>query len=99
VAIAALAGLSVLIIILESTHLRSHQDDIHDSHPLLKEKLKPEDKCWTTENFEIIETCEVCTKEEIFGHKPLVCVALGDFLAMFSGNKYLISRKQRKSAL
>jgi len=30
VAIAALAGLSVLIIILESTHLRSHQDDIHD---------------------------------------------------------------------
>eukprot|EP00092_Neocalanus_flemingeri_P001431 GFUD01001527.1.p1 GENE.GFUD01001527.1~~GFUD01001527.1.p1 ORF type:complete len:158 (+),score=28.81 GFUD01001527.1:97-570(+) len=78
VAIAALAGLSVFIIILESTQLRSHQDDIHESHPLLKEKLKPEDKCWTTENYEIIEICEVCTKEEIFGHKPLVCVARGN---------------------
>jgi len=77
-AIAALAGLSVLIIILESSHLRSHQDDIHESHPLLKEKLKPADKCWTTENFETVEACETCTKEEIFGHNPLVCVARGN---------------------
>ena len=45
---------------------------------MLKEKLKPEDKCWTTENYEIIENCEVCTKEETFGHKPLVCVARGE---------------------
>jgi hypothetical protein len=53
------------------------------SHPLLKEKLKPADKCWTTENYEIIEACEVCTKEETFGHNPLVCVARGDLRDRF----------------
>ena len=68
---------------LESTHLRSHLDDIHESHPLLKEKLKPADKCWKTEIYEIIEACEVCTKEEIFGHNPLVCVARGEFRDQF----------------
>ena len=43
VATAVLAGLSFLIIILESSHLRSHAEDIadiHESHPILKEKLK-----------------------------------------------------------
>ena len=53
-AIAALAGLSFLIIILESSQLRSHQEelqDIHETHPVLKEKLRPEDKCWMKEKF------------------------------------------------
>ena len=67
-AIATLAGLSFLIIILESSQLRSHQEelqDIHETHPVLKEKLRPEDKCWTKEKFEVIETCDVCSPEEV----------------------------------
>ena len=48
VATAVLAGLSFLIIILESSHLRSHAEDvadIHESHPILKEKLKEKSNC------------------------------------------------------
>ena len=48
VATAVLAGLSFLIIILESSHLRSHAEDIadiHESHPILKEKLKGKSNC------------------------------------------------------
>jgi len=73
-AIAALAGLSVVVIILESTHLRSHQDDIHESHPLLKESLKPEDKCWKKEGFQVVEECEVCSQEEKINKNPIVCL-------------------------
>ena len=48
VATAVLAGLSFLIIILESSPLRSHAEDIadiHESHPILKEKLKGKSNC------------------------------------------------------
>ena len=64
-------------------HCCSCWADIHESYPLLKEKLKPADKCWKTEIYEIIEAFEVCTKEEIFGHNPLVCVARGEFRDQF----------------
>merc|ERR1711864_16106 len=78
-AIAVLAALSVLIIILESTHLRTHREthkeDIHDSHPILKEKLKAADKCWIKETFEVVENCEVCSDPLT---DPLVCVAKGN---------------------
>ena len=63
--------LSILIIILESRHL-SHiedprnssngfDDDIHESHPVLKEKLSSDDKCWKKEPFEIVKECDLCT--------------------------------------
>ena len=75
-AIAVLAGLSFLIIILESSQLRSKSEDfqdIHDTHPVLKEKLKDKDKCFTKENYEVIEECDVCTEEEVTNHNPVVC--------------------------
>ena len=75
-AIAVLAGLSFLIIILESSHLRSNNEDfqdIHDTHPVLKEKLKDKDKCWTKENYKVVEACDVCSEEEVKNHVPVVC--------------------------
>ena len=62
--------LSILIIILESRHLSHIENpvnsnngfhDIHDSDPVLKEKLSPDDKCWQKEKFEIVEECDLCT--------------------------------------
>lgn len=76
--IAGLGLVSVLIIILESKHLRAHEVDIHESHPILKEKMKPEHKCWQTQEFSVVEKCHTCTKEEIFNHQPVVCVAKGN---------------------
>ena len=29
------------------------------------------------EKFEVVDACHHCTKEEIFGHNPVVCVAKG----------------------
>ena len=75
-AIAVLAGLSFLIIILESSQLRSNSEefqDIHDTHPVLKEKLKEKDKCWVKENYSVIEQCDVCSQEEVTNHVPVVC--------------------------
>ena len=48
-------------------------NDIHDTHPVLKEKLKDKDKCFTKENYEVIEECEVCTEDEVTNHNPVVC--------------------------
>jgi len=76
-AVAILGLVSAIIIILESTHLRTHEIDIHESHPILKEKIKPEEKCWTRESVDVIEACHHCTKDEIFQHSPIVCVATG----------------------
>jgi len=81
-AIAVLAGLSFLIIILESSQLRSHQEeiqDIHETHPVLKEKLRPEDKCWTKEKYRVIEECDVCTQDEVTNHKPVVCAVAKNY--------------------
>ena len=39
------------------------EEDVHESHPLLKEKLSPEDKCWKTEPFAVVEECDLCTGE------------------------------------
>ena len=75
-AIAVLAGLSFLIIILESSHVRSNYEDfqdIHDTHPVLKQKLTEKDKCWTKESFKIVEDCDVCSEEEVKNHVPVVC--------------------------
>lgn len=77
-AIALLAGLSILVVILESSQLRNHQEDIHDSHPLLKKQLTAAEKCWTSEDFQVQEECDLCSKEEINTHKPVVCVAKGN---------------------
>ena len=93
-AIAVLAGLSFLIIILESSQLRSNNEefnDIHDTHPVLKEKLKDKDKCFTKENYEVIEQCEVCTEEEVTNHDPIVCaVEKSEIKAEFFKEIYLI---------
>ncbi len=69
--------LSILIIILESSQLHTPDEDVHELHPVLKEKLSPNDKCWQTEEFEVIRGCDLCTKEEIFSQEPVVCVAQG----------------------
>jgi len=81
VAISLLTLVSVLIIILESTQLQSHQsrdgsvaEDIHELHPDLKKHLKKEDKCWQYEKFEILEVCDVCTDNKT---DHIVCVAEG----------------------
>jgi len=76
-AVAVLGLVSAIIIILESSHLNSHEVDIHESHPILKEKMKPEEKCWNSGKYEVIEACHWCTKDEIFNHSPVVCVAKG----------------------
>jgi len=77
-AIAVLATLSLLVVILESSQLRSHQEDIHESHPLLKKQLTAAEKCWTTETFTVEAECDLCSKEEINAHLPVVCVARGN---------------------
>jgi len=77
-AIALLAGLSFLVIILESSQLRNHQEDIHESHPLLKKELTAAEKCWTTETYNVVTECDLCSKEEINSHMPVVCVARGN---------------------
>jgi len=77
-AVALLAGLSILAIILESSQLRSHQEDIHDSHPLLKKELTAAEKCWTNEEFTVEAECDLCSKTEINSHSPVVCVARGN---------------------
>ena len=41
----------------------AEEEDVHESHPLLKEKLSPEDKCWKTEPFAVVEECDLCTGE------------------------------------
>jgi len=76
-AIFLLGATTVIIIILESTHLESSQVDIHESDPILKEKMKPEEKCWQREKFEILESCHHCSSEEISSHNPVVCAARG----------------------
>ena len=85
-AIAVLAGLSLLVIILESSQLRSNNEDfqdIHDTHPVLKEKLKDKDKCWLKETYEVTEECDVCSPEEVSDHNPVVCaVAKSELLTM-----------------
>merc|ERR1711872_1129451 len=77
-AVALLAGLSILAIILESSQLRSHQEDIHDSHPLLKKELTAAEKCWTQEEFTVVSECDLCSREEINAQSPVVCVARGN---------------------
>ena len=75
-AIAVLAGLSFLVIILESSQLRSNSEDfqdIHETHPVLKEKLKEKDKCWLKESYTVTEKCDVCSPEEVTSHNPVVC--------------------------
>jgi hypothetical protein len=57
-------SLTLLVIILESRHLSatsSEDEDVHDHHPVLKEKLSPGDKCWQTEEFVVREQCDLCT--------------------------------------
>ena len=102
-AIAVLAGLSFLIIILESSHLRSHQEefeDIHETHPVLKKKLKPEDKCWTKEKYTVIEECDVCTKEEVANHKPVVCAVAKSTVPESRAEVFMILfRLQRKGEM
>ena len=53
----------MLVIILESRHLHTPDEtkDVHDHHPVLKEKLSPGDKCWQTEPFQIVKPCDLCT--------------------------------------
>lgn len=77
-AIALLTGLSILVIILESSQLRNHLEDIHESHPLLKKELTAAEKCWTSESYKVVSACDLCSKEEINAHTPVVCVARGN---------------------
>ena len=100
-AIAILAGLSFLIIILESSQLRSHQEelqDIHETHPVLKEKLRPEDKCWTKEKYVVIEECDVCSPAEVTNHQPVVCAVAKSirFIISFLENKIFLQITRRR---
>ena len=61
-----ISRLSILIIILESSHLHTLEqnnpgNDIHEVHPVLKAHLSPGDKCWKTEEFTIVTPCDLCT--------------------------------------
>ena len=89
-AIAVMAGLSFLVIILESSQLRSNNEDfqdIHDTHPVLKEKLKEKDKCWLKETYSVTEECDVCTPEEVSSHNPVVCaVAKSELITLSDTN-------------
>ena len=102
-AIAVLAGLSFLIIILESSQLRSHQEeiqDIHETHPVLKEKLRPEDKCWTKEKYMVMEECDVCTQDEVTNHKPVVCAVAKSIISLSIEKVFTIFlRLQRKGEM
>ena len=54
--------LSIFVIILESRHLHTPDEaDVHEFHPVLKEKLSQDDKCWKTEQFEVVKECDLCT--------------------------------------
>ena len=60
------SSLSFLVIIIESQHLRTpgpDADDVHDRHPILRERLSPNDTCWKTEEYNVVEECDVCTRE------------------------------------
>ena len=104
-AIAVLAGLSFLIIILESSHLRSHQEeiqDIHETHPVLKEKLRPEDKCWTKEKYVVTEECDVCSPDEVTNHKPVVCAvakSISSGISSKTKNVLCLFRLQREGQM
>ncbi len=56
-----LFSVSMLVIVLESRHLHTPDEDVHEAHPILKEKLKSEEKCWKKEKFTIVEECDKCT--------------------------------------
>ena len=58
--------LSIIIIILESRHLHTVEEDIHDWHPDLKSKLTPGDKCWQNETVDILQNCDLCTGKITF---------------------------------
>lgn len=68
-----------MVIILESRHLHTPDEtkDIHDHHPILKEKLSPGDKCWQTEPFQIVKACDLCTEAEHEKGEPVVCIVKG----------------------
>ena len=54
--------LSIFVIILESRHLHTPDEaDVHEFHPVLKEKLSQDDKCWKTEQFEVVKECDLCS--------------------------------------
>jgi hypothetical protein len=55
------------VIILESRHLHTPDEvDVHEFHPVLKEKLSQDDKCWKTEEFKVIKECDLCTSKIIY---------------------------------
>ncbi|XP_040580661.1 protein JTB [Lepeophtheirus salmonis] len=79
-AITALGAIFVLVVIIESKYLHTPDEmnnsvDIHDFHPILKEKLSSE--CWKNESYSVIKECDVCTANEIKLNSPLVCVQYG----------------------
>ena len=56
----------MIVIILESRHLHTVDEDIHELHPDLKAHLTPDDKCWKNESFNILEKCDLCSGISIF---------------------------------
>ncbi len=50
-----------MIIIYESGQLHTPDEDVHDLHPILKQKLSPGDKCWKTEEYQILQKCDLCS--------------------------------------
>ena len=83
-------GAGGMTVTLESSQLRSNNEDfqdIHDTHPVLKEKLKEKDKCWLKETYSVTEECDVCTPEEVSSHNPVVCaVAKSELMKMSDTN-------------
>ncbi len=41
----------------------SKEEDVHEVHPVLRQRLTPKDKCWQTEPYAVVEECDRCTGE------------------------------------
>ncbi len=39
------------------------EEDVHEVHPVLRQRLTPKDKCWQTEAYTVVEECDRCTGE------------------------------------
>jgi hypothetical protein len=49
---------------------------VHEFHPVLKEKLSPNDKCWKNETFDVVKECDLCTGQpNVRFTKPSIRVA------------------------
>jgi hypothetical protein len=90
------SSLSIVIIILESHHLHTQDEDVHELHPILKKQLTLDDKCWKTEEFTIIRQCDLCSgtitiRIVLYNFQPYVMItqkAFFNFQAIYYWKNY-----------